>query len=418
VTGDGRLKILDFGLAKVQLPITASVTTADSIETQTIAGTFCYMAPAQRPFVEMEPTRLIGAILHRAPQPLTALNPGLSLELERIVGKCLEKEPENRYQSVKELVVDLRRLSAPSARVSVQAAELKRSRVPVRAAVAGLAALVGVSLLLVAFNACGWRDRFLGRATTPKINSLAVLPLANLSGDPQQEYFADGMTEELITEPSQISALKVTSRTSVLRYKGLQKSVLEIARELQVDALVEGSVLRSGDRVRISAQLIRASTDQHIWAQSYDRDLRDVLSLHSEVARAIAQQIRVSLTPGEQDRLGGVRPVVPESHTKPIFVADIYAIKFTREPLLRAVDYLQQAVDKDPTYAPAYAELAHVYFQLAIASSPEQSLSSSAAAREMLPRARAAAQKAVELDPTLAPHYAWYGEDICRFPCL
>jgi TolB-like protein len=169
---------------------------------------------------------------------------------------------------------------------------------------------------LVGLNVGGLRDRLLPKAAAPRIESLAVLPLQNLMGDPQQEYFVDGMTEELIADVSQISALRVISRTSVMQYKGTKKSMPEIARELNVDGLIEGSVLRSGDQLRITAQLIEAKTDMHLWARSYERDLRNALALQSEVAQAIAREIKVKLTPQEQSRLAlrSALPGVAEPH--------------------------------------------------------------------------------------------------------
>jgi TolB-like protein len=161
----------------------------------------------------------------------------------------------------------------------------------------GVSALLACLAVLVGLNVGGLRDRLAPRAGPRRIQSLAVLPLANLSGDPQQEYFADGMTEELITDLSKISALKVISRTSMMQYKGTKKPLPQIAKELNVDALIEGSVLREGGQVRITAQLIQASTDQHLWAESYQRDLRGVLALQGDIASAIAEKVRAVLTP-------------------------------------------------------------------------------------------------------------------------
>jgi TolB-like protein len=180
----------------------------------------------------------------------------------------------------------------------------------------GLLGMVVLLATLVGLNVGGLRDRLLPKAAAPRIESLAVLPLQNLMGDPQQEYFVDGMTEELIADVSQISALRVISRTSVMQYKGTKKSMPEIARELNVDGLIEGSVLRSGDQLRITAQLIEAKTDMHLWARSYERDLRNALALQSEVAQAIAREIKVKLTPQEQSRLAlrSALPGVAEPH--------------------------------------------------------------------------------------------------------
>src|ERR1019366_1589381 len=315
LTPDGRLKILDFGLAKLAQPATPEADTES--ETRTGAGTVPYMSPEQlqggavdarsdiwaagtvlyematghTAFHEKTATATAGAILHKPVAPPGRLTHGLSPHLEDIILKCLEKEAENRYQSAKELAVDLRRLGAPSAGASVRTAEPKPWRRLVRAAIASLATLFTVVALLVAFNTGGWRDRLMGRGGHVRIGSLGVLPLLNFSPDPEQDYFADGMTEALITDLAKSTDLRVISRTSVMHYKETEKPLPEIARELHVDAVVEGSVQRSENRVRITAQLIRAATDQHLWADSYERDLQDILGLQNEVAHAITQQI-------------------------------------------------------------------------------------------------------------------------------
>ncbi len=179
--------------------------------------------------------------------------------------------------------------------------------------VAALALTVGLAVVF-GFNLRGVRRRLLGEPSAAKIQSIAVLPLENLSRDPEQEYFSDGMTDEPITNLAQISALKVISRTSAMRYKGTKKSLSEITRELHGDAVVEGTVMWVGSRVRITAQLIEASTDHHLWAGSYERDLRDVLSMQDEVTRAIVSEIRVEVTPQEQARLANTRPINPEAY--------------------------------------------------------------------------------------------------------
>jgi len=277
----------------------------------------------------------------------------------------------------------------------------------VGAAVAA-ASLVG---LLVALNVAGLRDRVLAvvgagprdrvaaivgaqhAAPLPKIESLAVLPLENLSGDPEEEYFADGMTEALISEVGQIGALRVISRQSVMRYKGTDKPLPQIARELNVDAVVEGSVLRSGDRVRVTAQLIGALPERHLWARSYERDLRDILALQGEVAQAIAREVQVKLTPQEQARLARARPLHPEAHDA--YLKGRYFWNMRNENALRrGLQYFQQAIETDPNYAVAYAGLADSYTILADNkfSPPE----------ECYPKARVAALKALEIDDSLA----------------
>ena len=190
-----------------------------------------------------------------------------------------------------------------------------------------------------------------------KIESLAVLPLENLSRDPEQEYFADGLTEAIINSLAKIGALRVVSRTSAMRYKGARKSVREIAQELQVDGVIEGTVQRSGERVRVSTQLIHASTDTHLWAESYDRDLRDVLVLQAELAQAIAREIRVQLTPLDQARFTEARRVDPEAY-EAYLKGRFHWNRRSAEGLGTAIQYFQQAVADDPSYAAAYAGLA------------------------------------------------------------
>jgi TolB-like protein/DNA-binding winged helix-turn-helix (wHTH) protein/Tfp pilus assembly protein PilF len=250
-----------------------------------------------------------------------------------------------------------------------------------------LALVLGMSILAL------WV--FHSRAQTPTgIRSLAVLPLENLSGDPAQNYFADGMTDELITDLAQISALRVISRTSAMAYKEARKPLPQIARELDVDAVVEGSVLRSGDRVRITAQLIEARTDKHLWSQSYEGELRDTLAVQNSVARAIADQIRINLTPREQAALRSVDVVNPaayESYLKGRFFWN----KRTADGLRVALAYFNQAIGEDPKYARSYSGLADTYALLGdwqYAAMP---------AKEAFPKAKVAAIKALELDSSL-----------------
>jgi TolB-like protein/DNA-binding winged helix-turn-helix (wHTH) protein/Tfp pilus assembly protein PilF len=264
------------------------------------------------------------------------------------------------------------------------------------------AVLVAVAAALFALNVAGLRGRLLTAMGArrslplPKIESIAVLPLENLSGDPQQEYFADGMTEELITNLGKISALRVISRTSVMRYKGTKKPLPEIARELNVDVIVEGTVLRSGNRVRVTANLLDANADRHLWAETYERNLRDVLSLQSEVARAITNEIQIKVTPQEQARLASARSVNPEAYQL-YLKGRYYAGRGTKEGLEMGVQYFNQAIAADPSYALAYDGLADDYWL-----ADEWTLSP----RDAIPKAKEAAKKALELDDTLAEAHA------------
>ncbi len=252
---------------------------------------------------------------------------------------------------------------------------------------------VFVPLALIVFFT-GWKLHSRYYAATV-IHSLAVLPLESLSNDASQDYFADGMTDELISDLGQLSALRVISRTSVMGYKHAHKPLPQIARELNVDAIVEGTVLRSGDRVRITAQLIDATADKHLWSQSYEGELKDTLALQNQVARAIADQIRIKLNPQEQAALKIARVVNPEAYES-YLKGRYFWNKRTPDSLKVALAYFNQAIDEDPNYAQAYSGLADTYallgdWQYAVMTP-----------KEAFPRAKAAAIKALELDSTLS----------------
>jgi TolB-like protein/DNA-binding winged helix-turn-helix (wHTH) protein len=257
-------------------------------------------------------------------------------------------------------------------------------------------ALVTVSAVVVGFNLGGVRSKLFGKPPSAHIDSIAVLPLKNLSDDREQDYFADGMTEALITDLGKVRALRVISRTSVMRYKDTKKPLPEIARELQVDALVEGTVARSGDRLRITANLVQASPERHLWAESYERDLRDVIALQNDMARTITQQIQVELTPEEHSRLSTSHTVDPEAY-KLYIKGRYFWVKRNRESFDRAMDYFQQAIDRDPTYAAPYSGLADCY--VLFGSSFDVG---GLAPNEVEPKAKAAALRALELDNSLS----------------
>jgi len=238
------------------------------------------------------------------------------------------------------------------------------------------------------------RSSKVSQASASQIRSLAVLPLRNLSNDPSQEYFSDGMTDELITDLAKASGLRVISHTSVERYKGTKLSLPEVARELGgVDAVVEGTVLRAGERVRITAQLIDGHSDQHLWADSYERDLRDVLALQNDVAKDIASEVAIKLMPSQQERLWTARGVVPEAHEA--YLKGVFdASKLTPEGLESGIEHFDDAIKLDSEYAPAYAGKAEAYGWAAGLNILPPG--------EVLPRARIAANKALELDDTLS----------------
>src|SRR5208337_2124855 len=263
---------------------------------------------------------------------------------------------------------------------------------PLTMLVSGLAVLA-LMAAMVTYDVGGLRRRLWVHTADPPIRSLAELPLSNLTGDPQQDYFVDGMTDALITDLAKIRTVKVISRTSVMRYKGSNKPLPEIAQALGVDGILEGSVQRSGGRVRITAQLIRAATDTHLWAESYERDARDVLTLQGEVARSVAREINVTLTPEESAHLSRDRPLnleVYEAYLK----GQSHWYWLSREHLDTALEYFQLALQKDPNYALAHVGVANVWMMRGDSGWMPPS--------EAFPKAKASVSRALELDDSLA----------------
>jgi eukaryotic-like serine/threonine-protein kinase len=437
ITTRGQAKILDFGLAKLtparsvagggNLSGMATASDPDLLTRPgSTVGTVAYMSPEQVRGEELDarsdlfsfgvvlyemvtgvlPFRgdtaglLSEAILNRVPVAAVRLNPDVPAKLEEIINKALEKERKHRFQNAADIRTDLHRLKRDSASGSMAVATSRR---PQRGGLALLVAGIALALLLAAVtltNVGGLRQRLFGGADAGAIRSLAVLPLENLSHDPEQEYFADGMTETLITNLSKIDTLRVVSRTSVMHYKGTKKTLPEIAKELNVDGVIEGSVMRAGTRVRITTQLLQARLDRHVWADTFDRDLGDILRLQSEVAQAVAQQVRIQLTPEQQARFRSAPAVNPnayEAYLKGTFTRPVG----TQVAIKQAQSYFEEAVREDPNFALAYAGLADCYLDLG--------------AYRLLPPREAyrhggeAIHKALELDETLGEAHSSLG---------
>lgn len=366
ITEKGRAVVMDFGLAR---------TTGATKLTKTGAtlGTVPCMSPEQArgekadhrtdiwsfgvvlyemitgrlPFKSEYDEAVVYSILNQNPEPVTSLRSGVPMELEGIINKCLEKKASDRYQHSDELLVDLRKVAQ---KTTTQVKLAKRRLKPVWiAAPILLLSLIGLYFLL------SLKDE------AERIDSLAVLPLKNLTGDPGQDYFVEGMHEALTAELSKISALKVISRTSAMRYKNTDKAMPEIARELGVTGLVEGSVLRMDGQVRVTVQVIHGPSDRHLWAQSYQRDVRDVLGLYGEVIKGIAGEIAMTLTPQEQGRLSVESPVDPQAYDA-FLQGNAYLRRWSSEAELRnAVTLFQQAIALDSTFALAYAQLSQAH---------------------------------------------------------
>ena len=433
LTERGQAKLLDFGLAKLvtgreanEEPTGDSPTSDEPLTNiGEVVGTVEYMSPEQVRSEELDGRTdlfslglvlyemaagqqafsgdslgaVVNAILHRIPPSPRLFNPDLPPKFEEIISKAIEKDRTLRYQTASDMRADLQRLKrdleSERGRVLPVVADhgsvwKRRGWVAVGIAPLGL---VVIALLLVGLNVDNWRDRLLGRAPAPRIESLAVLPLENLSRDPEQGYFADGMTEALITDLASVAGLRVISRNSAMRYKDSSKPIQVIARELKVDAVVEGSVLRSGGRVRITAQLVQAATDRNLWASMYERDVRDVLALQSEVAQAIVDEIRIKLSPQEATRLRAARSVKPDAY-EAYLKGRYFWNRRDREGVTKGLQYFQQAVELEPNYALAYAGISDSYLVLGgnYWLSPH----------EAFPAAKAAALKAVEIDDSIS----------------
>ncbi len=378
VTDDGLLKILDFGLAKLAPPVAEAgsdvLTLAEPTLAGVLLGTVPYMSPEQasgrsvdfrsdqfslgsilyematgrQAFQKNTIPQTLAAIIEDEPKPLG--RSGLSAPLVAILEKCLAKKPEHRFASTRDLLAALQ--AVPETKTP---SRLRRRAV---FTFAGLAAVLLAWALLPGASDL-WRSVAPAKAP-PGIQAVAVLPLQNLSGDPEEEYLADGMTEALITDLANIGALKVISRSSVARFKKSETPLADIARELRVDALVEGSAQRVGNRVRITAQLIDPSTGRALWAERYERDYGDLLLLQGEVAQAIAREIGAVVTPEEKERLTARRTVAPEALEA--YLRGVYhRQRHTPQDLDTSLRYLEAALAIDPDYALAHAGIAQLW---------------------------------------------------------
>jgi serine/threonine-protein kinase len=434
------VKVLDFGLAKELRsvdPAGATFTSAGQTQAGVVMGTPAYMSPEQvagravdhrsdvfslgvlvyematgrQPFVGDSSAELASAILRDTPPLLAGLRADLPPPLSGVVARCLEKDPGGRFQSMRDVRAALSAAATGESAPPHDRRPGGRSRA---LPIAGAAVILLAAAGYLATRPGGARpaSRAQRDAAAPGvIRSIAVLPLDNYSGDSGQDYFAEGMTDELTAKLATISRLRVISRGSAMQFKGANRPPTpEIAKTLDVDAVVEGSVLRSGERVRVTAQLIDARADRHLWARSFERSSRDVLALQDELASAIARQIHAELTPAEESRLSSAPRIDPEAYDA-YLKGRYFFNRPSDENLQKAIARFEEAVALEPTFAPAHSGLSDAYLW---AGYNEGFLT----AAEARPRAKAAAEKAIQLDDASAEAHTsranfklWYEYD-------
>ena len=455
VTGRGQAKVLDFGLAKHQpphprvkvnnietrAPSTISLPEESLTSPGSALGTIAYMSPeqvrgedldgrtdlfsfgaviyematGQHAFSGRTTGVIFDGILNREPAPPRQFNAELPLELEQLITKALEKDRDIRYQHASDMRIDLKRLKRDTESGRAVAIQLPKRAVASRwtqiVSRPWQWVLISTSALLIALSTAWLVAHRSSPQSATAISAIAVLPLENLSGDPSQDYFSDGMTEELITDLSQISALKVISRKSVMRYKRSDKSLPQIAKELGVDAVVDGTIQRSADRVHITVHLIQGTTEKQIWGDRYERPRQDLLQLQSEVAQDIAHQIRLQITPREEARLARAHSVKLEAldaylqgqaHfdklTSTMFRQGWPSLR--NEELTKALDCYQQAIAQQPDYAQAYVAIARAWAMTDAA--------------DALPNQKAAIVRALSLEPDLSDAHFVAGDIASR----
>lgn len=440
LTPRGQVKVLDFGLAKIARPalpaLASDISTLAKTASGVVMGTVPYMSPEQAlgrevdhrsdlfslgvtlyematgrsPFAGANTVETLDRILHAQPEAMALFNDGIPADLERILNRCLEKDRDQRYQSASDLLADLQALKR-----SLESGGAAAPKASKPQSVTGKSpprwrwALVAVCVLLAVAGAFGllnlWRQSA-GVAKPP--SSIAVLPLKNLSGNPDQEWFSDAITDSLIAEFAKIKALKVIASTSVMQLKATKKPLPEIARDLGVEAILEGSALRAGDVVHITVNLVEAPTSQVLWTQGYDREMKDALSLFSEVARTVADEMRVAMSPAERSTLSQAKMVIPavqEALLKGRY--HLNQIWRNREEVRQALASFEEAARLDPRNAQAQAGIAESYGLMGNWGLLPQA--------EAFPKSRDAALRALDIDESSAEahralifwHFTW-----------
>ncbi len=420
VSKDGFVKILDFGLAKFAQPDSSALSRSPTVtkaqtEEGTVLGTVGYMSPEQargetvdfrsdqfsfgvilyemltgkNPFRLRTQAETVSAILRDEPAPLAEAAPASPEALRWIIERCLSKEPEERYGSTRDLARDLRRVGEQLSGPRASATPVAPKRLSDRLRFAGLALAAAAAVSVAVF--------FLARARSPsaEMNSLAVLPFVNATPAPDTEYLSDGITDTLIDSLSRLPRMKVISHASVFRYKGKQSDPQQVGRELNVRAVLTGSVLRQGDDLTIGAELVDARDGRHIWGGRYVRKFADVIALQSDIAREISEKLALRLSGQERERLAGHETKDPEAYQL-CLQGRYFSNRRTPENIAKAIGFFQKALERDPAYALASANLAESYALLG------SYVYGAALPKEVIPKARAAALDALRIDDGLA----------------
>jgi serine/threonine protein kinase/tetratricopeptide (TPR) repeat protein len=410
-----RVKILDFGLAKLKgiSKLTKEASTLGTIhymspeqvqgkevdhrsDIWSLGVVFYEMLTGQLPFKGEYESAIIYSILNEELEPIQNISKDIFSKLQQVVNQTLEKDPEKRYQHINNVITDLKffKKQSESERRSLQSSQkLRTSSTGKKMIVFGSIFILFIILAVLSYIFIPSKPPYVQN------RSIAVLPFKNLSDSKEDEYFSDGITEDILTQLSKISDLKVISSTTIMQYKDTKKSIREIGKELNVAVVLEGSVRHSGDRIRISSQLIDAKEDRHLWADTYDREMKDVFAIQSDVAKHIAAAMRTELSPTERERIERIYTKSTEAY-RLYLKGRFYWNKRTDPDLQKAIDYFNQAIEKDTDYALAYQGLADSYLLL-----PQHGL----AATENFNKAQQAAVNALKLDSTLAEVHAVLG---------